>query len=183
MEINNERLSAAAETGSEVELKALLLDPGYNPLFKDSRGMTPLIWAALNGHEACVQLLLPKSEALSASKSGLTALMCAAANGQANCVNILLPVSNALDKDRGGLTALMWAACGGNDACVRILLPVSDVLGKDNEGLTASALAKEKGYKSLAHFIDAYALAQSEQAAMNSPLYHGKPHRKSVPRV
>ena len=70
-----------------------------------------------------------------------------------------------------------------NDACVGLLLPGSDTLAQDDYGLAASRLAADCGHESLARFIDAYALARSEQAALGVAARSGTSRGRSAPRV
>ena len=145
------KLRAAAQAGSESVLKALLNDPICNALSNDKDGLTALMWAARNGHETCLGLLLPKSDALA--------------------------------QDKGGWTALMHAVRFGREACVGLLLPASDALAQKNNGLTARGLASKYGHDGLADFIDAYALAQSEQAALGVAVSFGAPRGRAIRRV
>jgi hypothetical protein len=97
-----------------------------------------LFLAAGEGHAACVELLLPLSDARAKNDSGETALMRAAANGHAECVRLLLPVSDPLAVDRGfGRSALFFAmasdAPGALD-CFELLAPVSDLVSCPLEG-------------------------------------------------
>ena len=129
-------LRFAAGDGDEAELKKLLRNPSCNALHADEIGNTALMYAARISHEACVELLLPVSDALAQNNKGWTALMC--------------------------------AAFGGNEACVRLLLPTSDALTSDRDGFTASAWARSARNESLAQFIDAYVLSQTEQASIEA---------------
>ena len=179
----NEKLRKAARNGSELVLKALLREPGCDASSKDKFGMTALMYASYRGHEACVQLLLPVSDPLSKSKDGMTALMHAAWFGHESCVRLLLPVSDALASDKDGMTALMRAAGNDSEACTRLLLPVSDVQARDSKGLTASSSARSRCNERVGIFIDAYVLAQSEQAAIGAAASPGAPSKKSGLRV
>ena len=130
-------------------------------------GINERLWkAARNGSKNKLKALMnePGCDVLATDNDGMTALMCAALTGQSAAVGLLLCKSDALVQDNDGLTALMWAACGGDDACVRLLLPVSDMLATDQVGETAATHAKGEWYEILAQFIDAYTMAQSEQA-------------------
>ena len=69
----NERLREAAKAGTEAELKAFRQKPGCEAFSQDKNGITALMWAALYGHEECVRLLLPVSNALAQNEDGLTA--------------------------------------------------------------------------------------------------------------
>ena len=64
----NDRLRSAAQDGKSVELKALLQDPTCDALSKSHEEMTALMIAAYAGHDACVELLLPVSDALVGGK-------------------------------------------------------------------------------------------------------------------
>ena len=77
----------------------------------------------------------------------------------------------------------MHAAASDSDACVQLLLPVSDVLAKDEHGSTASMWARREGCKSLAQLIDAYALSQTERAAIEVVLSPGSVRGKSTSRI
>ena len=175
----NERLRGAARNGSEEELKSLLCKPGCDTSSEDKSGMTALMYAALGGYEACVEILIPVSDLLAKSKSGMTALMHATYVGNESCVRLLLPASDALAQDAGGWTALMRAAYYGYEACVRLLMPASDPCAKTAGGLTAGDLARSQSHVSLGHFIDAYVLAQNERfnidAAASPRALSGKP--------
>ena len=179
----NERLRSAAKSGDEVNLIALLNDPECDVLATSAKGMTALMEASYYGHEACIHHLLPVSDALAKANDGLTALMWAAFFGHEACVRLLIPTSDALAMDHGGKTALMWTARHGNEACVGLLLPTSDLLATDADGRTASAWARKNGHEILAQFIDAYVLAQSEQAALGVAVKPGAPRGRASHRV
>ena len=178
----NKRLRKAAANGLETELKALLREQNCDTSSTSESGMTALMWGAWFGHEKCVQVLLPKSDALALDNTGMTALIHAAWFGHEECVRLLLPVSDALGKGENGVTALMRAARGGHEKCVRLLLPASNVFAVDDEGWTASAYAHNRLHKSLAQFIDAYVLAQSEHAAIEVAVSYKAPHKRVSPR-
>ena len=179
----DEKLRAAAGYGNEAELKELLRDPSCNALNADEMGMTALMWAAYQGHEACVRLLLPVSAAPAKNKNRQTALMCAGYGGHEACVRLLLPVSDASAADADGWTTLMWAANYGHEDCVQLLLPLSDVQARDNNGLTASYSARSRGCESVAQFIDAYALAQTEHATIEEAASPSTPRKRAAQRV
>lgn len=84
-------LHLAAYFGLLKEVEALL-DDEYFPGLEDSYGMTPLSWAARNGHESVVSLLLGANdfEAVSLDKESRTPLSRAAENGHEAVVKLLL---------------------------------------------------------------------------------------------
>lgn len=123
-----------------------MLRKGYDPDIKDSGKRTPLSYAARNGHEKVVQLLLSRGADIHAKGSGpgdsggdhyysyfcQTPLMYAARNGETAVVRLLLfsgaDVNAKGFSDRNGddhtygQTALMYAVRNGHEAVVRILL-------------------------------------------------------------
>lgn len=144
------------------------------------------LWeAATRGDAVKLKVLLrnPDSDALVKCEQGTTALMLTACHGHEACLRILLPISDALAKEDDGSTALILAASYGLEACVRLLLPVSDALAKDNAGRTASCWAQREGHESLAQFIDAYALSQTEPAAFKVKVGDSAPSGRAAPRV
>jgi ankyrin repeat protein len=78
---------------------------------KDGDGRTPLCWAAHNGHEAIVRLLVATSKVDVNVKDadGRTPLSWAAENGRASVVKLLLTVEgvNVNSKDNNGRTVIL----------------------------------------------------------------------------
>ena len=109
MATNHERLKEAAKLGSGLKLRALLNDPGCDALAKDRRGLTALMWAASNGHERCVRLLVPESDALAKDHKGLTASGWAADRGH----HFLVQVIDAYALAQSEQVALGVAVCVG----------------------------------------------------------------------
>jgi ankyrin repeat protein len=120
-----------------------LLEAKANVESKDSEGRTPLQWAALNGHEAIVKLLLleGKADVESNDNNGRTPFLLAALNGHEAIVQMLLKKGvntkaktksrvndddDDYDEDDGydsyETTALHLRAKGGHEAVVRLLL-------------------------------------------------------------
>ena len=183
MNVINARLLAAAMHGDEVELKAILRESGGGALTKTLGMQNALAWAAREGHEDCVRLLLPVSDSWGKDGYGMTPLMHAASAGHDACVELLLAVSDALAQNKDGMTALMWAAGSGQEACVRLLLPESDVLATNVGGKTASMFAHERCHKSLAKFLEAYELSQVEQASVEESACAGASCKSVAPRL
>jgi ankyrin repeat protein len=69
----------------------ILLQNSFHQDPRDNRGRTPLSWAAGNGHEAVVRLLVERDDV------------------------------EADSKDQGGRTPLSWAAGNWHEAVVRLL--------------------------------------------------------------
>jgi ankyrin repeat protein len=98
-----------AETGGNIEVSADT---------KDNDGRTPLSWAAAQGYEAVVKLLLAREDV------------------------------EADAKDYIDQTPLWWAALGGHEAVVKLLLARDDVAAnsKDSRDRIPLSVAVEAGY-------------------------------------
>ncbi|KAL9076997.1 MAG: hypothetical protein Q9161_000630 [Pseudevernia consocians] len=111
---------------------------------KDQDGRTPLMWAAREGHEAAVKLLvkrqdvdinkIDKNEKLGGYPR--TALTCAAYYGHAGTVELLLEREDIdvklRDNEDNRMTPLIWAAVGGYEATLKVLLNHKNIV-KDNQ--------------------------------------------------
>lgn len=102
MKMINKQLIEAAKFGSTTEVKRCLGHPTCDPLAIDRWDRSALMWAAGNGDEECMRLLLPRSDALAKDYLGYSALMWAAIHGDETCVKLLLPVSDALTVNNDG---------------------------------------------------------------------------------
>ena len=115
-----------------IEVVATLIEMGcYDVNSGDFSGRTPLAWAAHNGHEGVVKILL-KRETDNPDKPdnfGQTPLSHAARNGHEGVVKMLLGREEVNpDKPRdNGWTPLMYAAWGGHEGVVEILLGREEV--------------------------------------------------------
>jgi len=91
-----------------------------------SMGDKPLGWAAGNGYDGVVKLLLGKHDIDPGKpgKAGQTPLLQAARNGHEGAVKMLLVRDdvNPNEPNRSGRTQLLLAACDGYEVVVRLLL-------------------------------------------------------------
>jgi ankyrin repeat protein len=139
----------AARHGRLVEIADVVLERGYDLQLRDRKGLTPLLWAAQNGHVETVTWLLDQGVDINAKENyNMTALMLAARTGQGRCVQALVARgANMRCRDKEFNTALMWAAFNGHDDTVRCLAAAGaglEVRRKQN-GNTALLAAAGKG--------------------------------------
>ena len=103
---------------------------------KDSMGHTPLAWAAGNGHEAVIEILLGR-EGIDPDKpgeAGRTPLLQAARNGHEGVVRMLLERDdvNPNKPDVDGRTPLWWASNTGCEGVVGRRQPQQTSCGRQN---------------------------------------------------
>jgi len=159
-------LVVAALLGLDVIVEVLLAE-GSDAEAKDKDekyGLTPLSWAAQNGHAAVAEMLVAHGVQLNAygGFDGRTPLSYAARRGHEDIVNLLLCHGAEVDsKDENGLTPLLLAAMEGHEAVVGLLLAHgADAEVKDEEyGQTPLLWAAENGCGGvvrvlLAHGVD-----------------------------
>jgi ankyrin repeat protein len=140
-----EQMLVAIWYGHEAMVK-LLLDSKADVNFKDSRGRTPLLWAAQEGHLAVVERLLQEKVDVNA------ALQAAAERGHLAVVERLLQAKanvNVAAAASSGRTALQAAAEGGHLAVVERLLQAKanvNAAAANYNGRTALQAAAEGGH-------------------------------------
>ena len=137
--------------------KLLFKNPKVDADFKSEDGRTPLLWAAGNGHEGVVKLLLEKDVDVDSKDSiyGQTPLSCAAENGHEGVVKLLLDkVADVDSKGKYGRTPLSWAARNGHEGVVKLLLDKAvDVDPKGDYGRTPLSWAAEKGHEGVVKLL------------------------------
>lgn len=110
------------------------------PSVNDRCNRTPLTYAAEQGHDSVVNLLLgiDTADINSKDEDGLTPLSRAAANGHEACVKLLLGRhADSNSKDENGQTSLHWAAkCGHINIVQHLLQNGANIDSIDNRGST-----------------------------------------------
>jgi len=112
-------------------VRTLIMMEGVDINGVDETGATPLLWAAMNGHEVVVELLLGWKEADPSRPGGgrRTPISWAAGNGHAAVVWLLL---GRKDVDPNGVdiadkTPILWASENGHERAMRLLLGREDI--------------------------------------------------------
>ena len=138
----------AIESGNQSAV-AIFLETRINTEIRNSRGWTPLMMAAFNGHEEIVNLLIQHhAEVTPIDPGGNSALHWAAFSGHTGCTNRLIeqhaPVNTG---NRFGWTPLILSAARDHPRCVALLIKQGALLNATTEdGSTALHKAAEAGY-------------------------------------
>ena len=129
-------LAQAAEMRDRARVKALLAH-GVNVDAATESGMTPLMYAALNGSAEIVQILLDGGAQVNAKRNdGLTAIDLASFYGQMNVVLLLLKRgADPNVKGRVQTPAETWASVRGFEE-------IADTLRQASDGKFASAISR-----------------------------------------
>ena len=145
--IQRNRLSAAK----------MLLEAGADPNISTDVHKTALSWAAAEGSEESIQLLLNQAgiELDTPDQSGQTPLLRAADAGHTKCIRMLLDKgANVKHVDNEGRTALSLAAIKGHKVVAKLLLKNdAEINAQDKKGNTPLALAAEKNHDAVVRFL------------------------------
>lgn len=131
--------------------------PALNTLLDYARartctGMTALMYAALQGHAGCVQILA-QYELRMRDCNGWTALMHTSAKGSSSCVCLLLEEARITSLE--GKSALMYAIQARHFACVDELL-AAEARISDSLGMTALMYAAKARDVAAVHILAEY---------------------------
>ncbi|KAF3389705.1 hypothetical protein DPV78_011774 [Talaromyces pinophilus] len=117
---------------------------------EDVHGRTPLSWAAENGYEGVVKVLIEKGAVRDlVDKNGRTPLSWAAENRREAVVKVLIEKGAAVDSVyKSGRTPLSWAARWGNKTVVKVLIEKGAVVDLvDKNGRTPLSWAARRGHE------------------------------------
>ncbi|KAK3723766.1 hypothetical protein LTR37_001647 [Vermiconidia calcicola] len=123
---------------------------------KDPDGCTGLIYAASQGHEAVVKVLLDTgADVASKDRDGWQALAWASSSNHKAVVQLLLSSKADINaKDDTGSTVLHMAAFHGYEEVVRLLLDrKADIDAKDDTGSTVLHMAASHGYEEVVRLL------------------------------
>jgi len=131
----------------------------WDPNQRDSKGATPLIWAAKHGNFTLARLLLEKEDVdpTVRDERGLTPLIHAAKAGHLDVVKLLLQRGNVDPNSRDPYwrTPLSYAAGFGHEDIVKLLLERGDVKPDSLHriGLTPLAFAAGSGHEGIVKML------------------------------
>lgn len=135
----------------------LLLEAGADPNISTNESRTALSWAAAEGSEESIELLLyqPSIELDIPDKFDQTPLLRAADAGHTKCVRMLLDKgANVKHSDHDGRTALSLAALKGHKVVAKLLFKRgADINTQDKKGNTPLALAAENNHDAAVRFL------------------------------
>ena len=158
-------------------------------------GHTPLRWAAEEGLEAFMQLLIDNGADVDAEdeNNGWTPLSWAAGNGHETVVRLLLDNGANIEGGHSGVqrhssswTPLCCAAMSGYKAVVRLLLDKgANIEGRDSCGRTPLCCAAESGYKAVVRLLlDKGANIEGRDSCGQTPLcYAAESGHEAVVRL
>ena len=160
---------------------ALDKDPG-RVTRPDSLGFPPLIWAALSGQRAVVELLIARGADVNAQSPEGTALHAATFGGHADVVRVLITKGAKVNDDgSAGIPPLVLAARTGQAASAEALLEAgATVDARDSGGNTPLLLAASRGNADLVRVLlarkaDRTAVNQFGNTPLDVALREGHP--------
>jgi ankyrin repeat protein len=149
----------AAYFGLKAAVMALLKN-GHDPDSEDTDGRTPFSYAAAQGHEVVVKLLVERDKvaADSEDKHGRTPLSWAAVRGHEAVVVLLVERDDVAADSKDnifGRTPLSWAAVAGHEGVVKLLVERDDVAAdsEDKHGRTPLSWAAEGGHEAVVELL------------------------------
>jgi len=151
-----EALEHVAATRQVSELESLLKENSGSVNCRDSRGWTPLHYAAFDARADLIKTLVTHGAVIDATDNdGVTPLHAAASSGGADAIEALLVNGASIDAvDRKGNTPLHHAAGIGNPEAVETLLKHHAALEvQSRTGLTALNTAARNGHADVVQIL------------------------------
>ena len=133
-----------------------ILDPFVDKKFREEDEISPIHWAACNGHTEIIKILAPLADNPNApDKNGRTPLYYAALLGQTEVVKILAPLTeNPNAPDKNGTTPICQAAMHGHTEVVKFMAPLTDnANASDQWGITPIITAAVNGYTEIVKIL------------------------------
>jgi hypothetical protein len=115
-----------------------------------------LLWAAENGHEAEVKVLIAAgADVNTATSDGKTPLWWAALHGHETVVKVLIAAGADVNKATSdGDTPLVWAAANGHETVVKVLIAAgADVNKATSDGDTPLVWAAANGHETVVKIL------------------------------
>ena len=153
--LSNDRLIEATKADDQTGAEALLVR-GHNVDVRDENSRTSLFFAAIQGNEDFVELLLRFNPRVNTvDKFGSSPLYYAAAGNNVGVIELLVKKGANLNaQNRQGLTPLMVAASEGHLAAVQALLDLkADSTLTDFTGRTAFDWALRNNRQAVVRFL------------------------------
>jgi hypothetical protein len=144
------------ERDDEIILAFLLASDNSDIESKDNNLQTPLLYAAMGGNQAIVELLLENGADIeSMDNNGWTPLCRATRNGHLAIVEWLLNKGADIEsKDNASRTPLSWAAQYSHQTIVELLLNNgADIESKDNASRIPLSLAAMQGHQAIVELL------------------------------
>ncbi|KAF3291558.1 hypothetical protein TWF970_000772 [Orbilia oligospora] len=149
-------LHVASHCGLTLVTKVMLAGDGVDLELADNIGRTALLFAAEEGYEDIVRVLIDSGANPEAkNSSGEAAISLAIGNGHESIVQMLIGIGVNLEvKDHRGQTPLFIAARNRSDSIFRRLMESkSDIEVANTEGKTALMAAAEWGHEMIAEML------------------------------
>lgn len=148
-------LFMAVQDGSLKAAEALVAWPKTNVEWRNAKGESPLMIAAIKGHKELVRALIQRDADV--NKPGWTPLHYAATGGHVEIIQILLEEHAYIDAESPNKsTPLMMAAMYGSTAAVRALLDAgADPTLRNEIGLSAVEFAQRANRPDAAELVAA----------------------------
>jgi ankyrin repeat protein len=133
-----------------------LINAGADVNTVGERGITPLLWTAINEHTEVARVLLDRgADVNQAGERGITPLLGAAISGSTEVAKLLLGRGAGVNQaGERGITPLLWTAINGHTGVARVLLDRGAYVNKaDKDGRTPLLGAAMNGRSEVAKLL------------------------------